>query len=191
MSRRHVRLASFALLALALPALAADSYTIDPEHASVMFKVKHLGVSYTWGRFNDVKGSFVLDEANPAASRIEVVIKTESVDSGNERRDRHLRNADFFDAAQFPEIRFVSKTVSRAEPNQFTVTGDLTLHGVTRPLTVTVNKVGAGADPWGGQRAGGELTFTVKRSDFGMSYGLPNVVGDEVTLFVSLEGIKQ
>lgn len=191
MSRRHVRLASFALLALALPALAADTYTIDPEHASVMFKVKHLGVSYTWGRFNDVKGSFVLDEANPAASRIEVVIKTESVDTGNERRDRHLRNADFFDAAQFPEIRFVSKTVSRAEPNQFTVTGDLTLHGVTRPLTVTVNKVGAGADPWGGQRAGGELTFTVKRSDFGMSYGLPNVVGDEVTLFVSLEGIKQ
>lgn len=188
---RHVRLASFALLALALPALAADTYRVDPEHASVMFKVKHLGVSYTYGRFNEVSGSFVLDEANPAASRLEVVIKTQSVDTGNERRDRHLRNADFFDAGQFPEIRFVSKTVSRAEPNQFTVTGDLTLHGVTRPLTVTINKVGAGPDPWGGQRAGGELTFTVKRSDFGMSYGLPDVVGDEVTLFVSLEGIKQ
>jgi polyisoprenoid-binding protein YceI len=190
MSRR-VRLASFALLALALPALAADTYTIDGEHASVVFKVKHLGMSYTWGRFNAVSGSFVLDEANAAASRLEVVIRTESIDTGNERRDRHLKNADFFDAAQFPEIRFVSKTVRKTEPTQFEVVGDLTMHGVTRPLTVTITKLGQGPDPWKQQRCGGELTFTIKRSDFGMSYGLPDVVGDEVTLYVSLEGIKQ
>lgn len=187
---RLARLAPAALLAAALPVLAADTYRVDPDHASVVFKVKHLGVSYTWGRFNEVGGTFVLDEQNPAASRLEVVIKTASVDTGNARRDRHLRNADFFDAEQFPEIRFVSKRMSRRESNLWEVTGDLTLHGVTRPLTVQVTKIGAGRDPWGGERAGGELTFTIKRSDFGMG-GMLEAVGDEVTLYVSLEGIKQ
>lgn len=187
---RTVRLACLSLVALALPAFAADTYRVDPEHASVVFKVKHLGVSYVWGRFNQVAGTFVLDEANPAASRVEVVIQTASVDTGNARRDRHLRNADFFDAEQFPEVRFTSKQMTRKESNLWEVTGDLTLHGVTRPLTVQITKVGAGKDPWGGERAGGELTFTIKRSDFGMS-GLLEAVGDEVTVFVGLEGVKQ
>lgn len=187
---RTVRLTPLALLALALPALAADTYQVDAEHASVVFKVKHLGMSYTWGRFNQVAGTFTLDEERPAASRLEIVIQTTSVDTGNARRDRHLRSADFFDAEQFPEIRFVSKQVARRESNLWEVTGDLTLHGVTRPLTVQITKIGAGADPWGNHRAGGELTFTIKRSDFGMG-GMQEAAGDEVTLFVSLEGIKQ
>lgn len=187
---RNLRLACFGLVALAAPVLAADTYQVDPEHASVVFKVKHLDVSYVWGRFNQVAGTVVLDEQNPAASRIEIVIQTASVDTGNERRDRHLRSADFFDAEQFPEIRFVSKQMTRKESNLWEVTGDLTLHGVTRPLTVQITKVGEGKDPWGGHRLGGELSLTIKRSDFGMT-GMIGPVGDEVTIHVSLEAIKQ
>lgn len=187
---RTVRFGSLALLALALPALAADTYDVDKEHASVVFKVRHLGMSDTWGRFNDVGGTLVIDEQDPSKSTFNIVIKTESVDTGNERRDRHLRNADFFDAGQFPEITFKSKTVRRSEPSVWEVAGDLSLHGVTKPLTVRITKIGGGQDPWGKTRIGGELSFTIKRSDFGMT-GMQQAVGDEVTLFVSLEGIKK
>ena len=186
---RTVRFASLSVLALALPALAADTYDVDKEHASVVFKVRHLGMSDVWGRFNDVSGSFVLDDEDPARSSFDVLIKAESVDTGNGRRDRHLRNADFFDAGQFPEIRFTSKQVRRVEPSVYEVAGDLTLHGVTKPLTLRINKIGAGPTPMG-HRAGGEATFTIKRSDFGMG-GMLQAIGDEVTLFVSLEGIKR
>lgn len=185
-----VRFASLAVLTLALPVLAADTYDIDKEHASVVFKVRHLGISDTWGRFNDVSGTLVIDEQDPSRSRFEVVIKTESIDTGNQRRDRHLRNADFFDAGQYPEITFRSKSVRRAEPSVYEVTGDLSLHGVTKSVTLRINKLGGGPDPWGKTRIGGELTFTIKRSDFGMT-GMTPAVGDDVTLFVSLEGIKK
>lgn len=187
---RTVRLGSLAVLALALPALAADTYDVDKEHASVVFKVRHLGMSDTWGRFNDVAGTLVIDDQDPSKSTFSIVIKTESVDTGNERRDRHLRNADFFDAGQFPEITFRSKTVRRPEPSAWEVAGDLSLHGVTKPVTLRINKIGQGQDPWGKTRIGGELTLTIKRSEFGMT-NMQQAVGDEVTLFVSLEGIKK
>lgn len=187
--RRHA--ASFALLlGLSATALAAETFRVDGEHASVVFKVKHLNMSWVWGRFNQVAGRFTLDEQAPASSRFELTIQAASVDTGNERRDRHLRNADFFDAGQFPHIRFVSAAVRKLDEARWEVTGDLTLHGVTRAQTLTITKLGAGQDPWNNYRCGGEATFTIKRSDFGMG-GLLDLVGDEVTLMVSLEGIRE
>jgi polyisoprenoid-binding protein YceI len=187
--RRHV--ASIALLlALASSTLAAETFRVDGEHASVVFKIKHLNMSWVWGRFNQVAGRFTLDEETPASSRFEITIQTESIDTGNQRRDRHLRNADFFDAGQFPQIRFVSAAVRKTDATHYEVTGDLTLHGVTRPLTVTITKLGAGQDPWNNYRCGGELSFTIKRSDFGMG-GMLEAVGDEVTMMISLEGIRE
>jgi polyisoprenoid-binding protein YceI len=179
-------------LALAAPAAAwaADSYQVDPEHASVVFKIRHLGMSDVYGRFDHVAGTFALDEQDPGKSTFDITIDADSVDTGNARRDRHLKSADFFDVGQFPTIHFASKQVRHPEPSAWEITGELTLHGVTKPLTLTVTKIGAGADPWGHQRMGGAATFTVKRSDFGMAF-MPDAVGDEVTLMISLEGVKQ
>jgi polyisoprenoid-binding protein YceI len=185
---------------LVLPALAlvvglgsvhaADIYQLDPVHTAALFKVKHAGVSYTYGRFNDVSGNLVWDGANPAASRIDIAIQTGSVDTHNEKRDAHLANPDFFDAKQFPSLTFVSKSFAKVDDSTFAVTGDFTLHGVTKPLTVNVVKTDEGKDPWGGYRIGFESTFTIKRSDFGMTKATESV-GDEVTVIFATEGIRK
>jgi polyisoprenoid-binding protein YceI len=169
---------------------AADHYERDESHTAALFKVKHLGISYTHGRFNDVRGSIHFDAANPAASKVAITVQASSVDTHNEKRDAHLANPDFFDAKQFPELKFVSTEFKKAEGDTYAVTGDFTLHGVTKPLTISVTKIGEGKDPWGGYRIGFETTFTIKRSDFAMNKML-ETVGDEVTITFSIEATKK
>lgn len=169
---------------------AADTYTVDPVHTAALFKIKHLGVSYTYGRFNDVSGSVVFDATNPVASKVDITIQAGSVDTFNQKRDAHLANPDFFDAKQFPVLKFVSTAFKKVDDNTFDVTGDFTLHGVTKPITIKAVKIGEGKDPWGGYRIGFESTFTIKRSDFGMTK-MMEAVGDDVTVTFSTEGIKK
>jgi polyisoprenoid-binding protein YceI len=177
-------------LALTAPAARAEQYKVDPVHSSVVFRIKHLGVSYCYGRFDKISGTFTLDEQNPAASTIDVVVESGSVDTGNAQRDTHLRNPDFFDAAKFPTIRFVSNKVTRQGSGPYSVAGDLTLHGVTKPVTLEIEATGSGKGMMGEVRSGLETIFSIKRTDFGMEK-MVGPVADDVRLMVSVEGIRQ
>jgi polyisoprenoid-binding protein YceI len=171
------------------PAGAAPPQTlkVDAVHSSVIFRIKHLNVSWFYGRFTDVSGTVTLDEAKPAESSVEFDIKTESVDTHDAKRDKHLKSSDFFSATEFPSIHFKSKSVMK-DKDHYQVDGELTLHGVTKPLSVSVEPSGSGDTPMG-HRAGYETTFTVKRSDFGMG-GMLDALGDEVRVTVSVECTK-
>jgi len=188
--------ASFALVlalgsALALPGHArADTFNLDPVHSFVVFQIGHMGISHVWGRAVGPTGSFTIDPADPTRSSIQVEVKAESIDTANTARDNHLHGPDFFDAKQFPTISFKSTAFKKTADNTYEVTGNFILHGVTKPLTVTLTRIGEGQKPAPmGYRAGYETTFTLKRSDFGMTTML-DAVGDEVKLTVSLEGSK-
>jgi polyisoprenoid-binding protein YceI len=169
---------------------AADTFRTDPTHSTVVFRVKHLNISYCYGRFNKVAGTFRLDEANPADSLVDIQVTASSIDTDNAERDRHLRNADFFDVERFKTSRFQSKKTTRKPNGPFIVEGELTLHGVTRPITVEIEPTGAGKGMLGETRAGLETVFNIRRTDFGMNK-MVGPVADEVRLMVSLEGIKE
>ena len=172
-------------------ASAADTYKVDAVHSSVVYRVKHMGTSNHWGRFNDLSGTFSLDEANPAKSSLDFTIKTDSIDSGNAKRDQHLKSPDFFNAVQYPKITFKSKGVAKSGA-AYDVSGDLTLHGVTKPVTVKVTPVGTGKDMKGTPTAGIDASFTIKQSEFGITKMTgPNMIGDEVLVIVGIEGGKQ
>jgi polyisoprenoid-binding protein YceI len=181
-------LAVAALVAGSLVANAADSYHLDPAHTSVTFKVEHLGLSWTHGRFNDVSGDFRIDAANPSASRFALTIKTESVDTANAKRDEHVASPDFFNAKQFPVISFKSTAVKAVE-HGLEVTGDFTLHGETKPVTLLLTGGKTGEFPPGVRRTGYTTHLKIKRSDYGMDKML-QVVGDEVHIEISFEGVK-
>jgi polyisoprenoid-binding protein YceI len=175
----------------AAPAQAkTETYKIGPVHSSVVFRIKHLDITYFYGRFNDVGGTVVLNEADPAACAIEAEVKVESIDTHNADRDKHLKSADFFDVKQHPLITFKSTSFKKAGEQTYEVQGNLTLHGVTKPLTVKLERTGAGPGLKSEFRAGFETEFTVKRSEFDMT-SLPDGLGDEVRLTVSLETIRQ
>lgn len=175
---------------LAGSAFAADTYNVDHDHSNFLFKIQHLGVSNTIGRFNEFSGTFSLDTKDPSKSSISLTIQTASVDSNAKKRDDHLRSPDFFDATTFPTLTFVGKTYEKVSDTVFKVTGDVTLHGVTKPLTITITKVGEGSDPWGGFRQGWSSSFTLKRSDFGMNF-MQGGIGDEVSISVEIEGVRK
>lgn len=177
-------------LFLSSSAFAADTWSVDPSHSTAIFRIKHFNASWQYGRFNDVSGTFVFDDADPTKSTLELSIKTDSVDTNNQKRDDHLKGPDFFNAAQYPTMTFKSKKVAAKSGNVWAVTGDLTIHGTTKEITVDVERTGTGKDPWGGTRTGAEATFTIKRSDYGVS-GLPDGLGDEVRIVVSAEAIKK
>lgn len=172
-----------------VPALAADRYKVDGDHSFVNFRIKHLGLSWADGRFNALSGRFDLDVADPSKCSVSVEVRATSVDTNNAKRDQHLRGPDFFNARQFPVIRFVSTSVESAGGGVWTLNGKLTLRGVTKPITATLDLVGEGKDPWGGYRAGATAAFSIKRSEFGMTYMLDGL-SDEVELVVSLEGVR-
>ena len=152
----------------AAPAFAAN-YKVDPVHSSATFRVKHMNTSYTYGRFNAISGTFAIDEADPAKSSFDFTVKTDSVDTADAGRDAHLKNTAFFNAKQFPSITFKSKSVKSSGKDTLEVTGDLTLHGVTKPITVSIELTRHGkATCRGTAIAGIESVFTIKRSDFGM-----------------------
>jgi polyisoprenoid-binding protein YceI len=169
---------------------ASGTYTIDATHSSAIFRVKHMGVSWFYGAFKDVSGTFAWDAAHPEKSSVELTIAVESVDTRNEKRDQHLKSADFFSAAEFPEITFKSSKVKQVKEGVLEVTGELSLHGQSQPLTVQVEL--AGMAPAGGRRpamAGFETTFTIQRSAFGMDNML-EALGDEVRVTLSVEAGK-
>jgi polyisoprenoid-binding protein YceI len=184
------------IFVLGLPAMlssfshAAETYKLDPMHTSIVFRVKHLGIAYVYGRFNGPSGSFVFDETSPSNSAIEMQAETKNVDTAVEKRDTHLKSPDFFNAGEYPIVSFKSKSVKNLTEAVYEVSGDLTLLGKTRPITVKVNATGAGKDPWGNFRRGFETSFSIKRSDFGMTFMMDGV-SDEVNLTVSVEGIRQ
>lgn len=184
-------LAPVALLAAlfsAAPA-AAETYEIDAGHTTIGFEVKHLGISNVVGRFGEFEGTINLSSDKPEATTAEVSVNAASVYTGLEKRDDHLRNPDFFNATEFAKVTFKSTGVKNATDKGFDLTGDLTMLGVTKPVTLTVSGVTDEIDdPWGGKRRGASATATFKRSDFGMSYGIDNgAVGDEVTVEIELE----
>jgi len=171
-------------------ATAMETYEVDPEHSAIVFRIKHLGITYVYGSFNELSGTLRIDDQAPANNSVQISAKTASVDTAVAQRDDHLRSQDFFDAKKFPAISFSSKSFKKLDQESYEVTGALDLHGITRPLTVSVQHTGSGKDPWGGYRTGYETTFTIKRSDFGMTTML-NGVGDEVRITLSVEGIRK
>lgn len=169
----------------ATDASAPREYKVDSVHSRALFRVQHLGSGMFWGRFNDVGGTFTCAPGTADGLKFNVVIKTESVDSGVEKLDQHLRAEDFFAVKDFPEMSFVSTSARKTGDNTYDVAGDLTLHGVTKPIVAKLEYTGGR-----GARAGFEATFAIKRSDFGMKYGVDNgALGDEVRVVVALEGI--
>ncbi len=172
------------------PEGAGGTYKIDPVHSSNWFRIRHLNVANFYGRFNKVEGSFVLDDANPTAGTLDVQVKVETIDTNNADRDKHLKSAEFFDAAQHPTIAFKSKAVTKLNERDYEVRGELTLRGVTRPLTVKLTRTGSGPGLRGEFRTGLETSFEIKRSEFGMT-ALMGGLGDEVLLTFSFEGVRQ
>lgn len=174
---------------LGIPSYAADTYKIDPVHSSVVFGIMHLGVTNVYGRFNDISGTAVFDTEDPSKSSVDIEVKVESIDTDEPKRDQHLKSPDFFNAKQFPVMTFKSNKVE-AKGDNYTISGDFTLHGVTKPLTVDFKKGAVAKGMQGETRTGGETHFAIKRSDFGMKF-MPDAIGDEVKIVVSFEGIKQ
>lgn len=181
-------------LAAAVSAQAAPvTFKIDPAHSEMAFVIRHL-VSKVHGNFGKFQGSFTYDAANVAASAVSVDIVTASINTGVERRDNHLRSADFFAADSFPSTRFVSTSVKPVDKDNFEITGDLTMHGVTRPVTLTANVLGSGPGPDGAPRMGFEAAGKLNRKDFGVlwNHQLDKggwVLGDDVDLRITVEAI--
>ncbi|OOZ39328.1 hypothetical protein BOW53_11985 [Solemya pervernicosa gill symbiont] len=181
------------VLALAVVAtpVAAEDYVIDTKgaHASVQFKIKHLGYSWLYGRFNTFVGEFSYDEKQPNSAKISVTIDTASLDSNHAERDKHLRGSDFFDVKKYPRAKFVS-TSYKEMGEKGELKGILTLRGVTKPVTIAVNQIGAGDDPWGGFRRGFAGSTTITLADFGFTYNL-GPASREAEIMLSIEGIRK
>jgi len=176
---------------LAAPLQAAD-YDIDNKgaHAFIQFKIKHLGYSWLLGRFNKFDGQFSYDEKKPNKSTIVVNIDASSIDSNHAERDKHLRSKDFLDTGKFPTAKFVSTSFKEQGKGKATLKGKLTLHGVTKPITIKLKHIGHGADPWGGYRRGFEGSTTLTLKDFGINYDL-GPASRTVEMFLSIEGIRR
>ena len=187
------RLAPLALMAaLVVPTAApAADYIIDNKggHAAISFRIKHLGFSWLSGRFDQFSGTYSYDPKVPEASKVSVEIDTTSVSSNHAERDKHLRNTDFLDVAKFPKATFVSKKVEPAGEGKAKITGDLTLRGVTKEVTIDASYVGGGADPWGGNRTGFTGTTKFALADYGITFNL-GPASKEVELTLDVEGVQ-
>jgi polyisoprenoid-binding protein YceI len=176
-------------LGFGLSAYGADTYKVDPVHSSVVFGIKHNSVTNFYGAFKEISGTVTFDAADPSKSSVDLTVAVESVDTRSEKRDQHLKSPDFFNAKQFPAITFKSNKIEGSGDN-YKISGDLTIHGVTKPITVDFKR---GADGKGGQGktvGGGEAHFTIKRSDYDMKFMI-GPVGDDVNIILSLEGAKE
>jgi polyisoprenoid-binding protein YceI len=187
---------SMATTAAAQSGGAAATYAADVVHSTIMFQIRHAGVTNFYGRFNDFEGNFSLNEQNPVASRFDFTIRLETVDTGVSGRDDHLRSPDFFNVAQFPTATFKSTDVKKTGDDTYEVTGELNLHGQSKPITATLTKTGVGTFR-GNEVMGIEAVFQIKRADFGMTtYLAPDGgegggIGNTVTVTVAIEGVKQ
>ncbi|MDR0219404.1 MAG: YceI family protein [Enterobacteriaceae bacterium] len=169
----------------------AANYKIDTagQHAFIEFRIQHLGYSWVYGSFNKFDGNFTFDEKNPAADKVNVVINTDSVDTNHAERDKHLRSADFLNAAKYPQAKFTSTKVEK-KGEQYDIIGNLTLNGVTKPVTLKAKLMGEGKDPWGGYRAGFEAHATLSLQDFKIKTNL-GPKSQEVELIISVEGVQE
>lgn len=193
--RRLLPILFLGALALAVPALGAQ-YEIDAAHSAVSFKIKHLTISSVKGTFDDFSGTFTFDPADPAAASVEAVIQTASVSTGNEKRDEHLRAPDFFDVAQFPTITFKSTAVEMSGPGEGVLKGNLTMHGVTKEVTLALTFNGTITDPWGNEKAGFSAVGKLDRTDFGLSYGKVLeggglMIGNDVEFTIEIEATQK
>ncbi len=175
---------------------ATTTWKIDPAHSAAEFKVKHMMISNVKGKFGNISGLLTLDEGDPAQSSVEATIPIASVNTGDDQRDAHLKSGDFFDAEKFPEMSFKSTQVKSTEPGEMAVTGDLTLHGVTKPVTFAVEGPSEPAkDPWGNMRVGLSATAKISRKDFGLTWNAALetggvLVGDDVAITLDVQFIK-
>jgi polyisoprenoid-binding protein YceI len=193
MIKRYALVAAAAVLA-ASPALAADSYTFDKSHTTVLFQVRHIVTNVT-GKFKDFAGTIQIDKADPSASTVEFTIQAASVDTNEPKRDEHLRSADFFDVAKQPTITFKSTAVKATGKDAYSVTGNLTLRGVTKTVALPVQFLGEGKDPWGNEKVGFDITTVLNRKDYGINWNKTLdqggvLVGDEVKVQISVEANK-
>jgi polyisoprenoid-binding protein YceI len=173
----------------------ATTWKIDPAHSQIEFSVRHMMITTVKGRFAGVEGTVHLDEANPAAASVDVRIDAASIDTREAQRDAHLRSADFFDVDRFPHLTFTATRGLERQGGRSTLAGDLTIHGVTRPVVLDVTEEGRGRDPWGGERLGFSATAKIKRSDFGLTWNQTLetggvLVSDDVRISLDLELVK-
>jgi polyisoprenoid-binding protein YceI len=172
-------------------ATAARTFVIDKAHSEAIFQVRHL-VTRVRGRFTDLGGTVTFDEASPERSSVTFTIRAASVDTGTPDRDAHLRSEDFFHVEKYPEITFVSAAVKASGGNAYQITGDLTIRGVSRRITLPVTYLGKAKDPWGNEKAGFETEVSINRKDFGLVWNAALetggfLVGDEVKISVSIQ----
>jgi polyisoprenoid-binding protein YceI len=170
------------------------NWSFDNVHSHIGFSVRHLMISKVRGIFNKWSGTFDYDENDPTRSKLDVRIDASSVDTREEKRDAHLRSADFFDVEKFPEVTFKSTGVTR-DGEDYVVSGDLTIHGNTKPVQLKVESLGRTKDPWGGERVGFSATGSVNRKDFGLHWNVALeaggvVVGDKIEISIEIEALR-
>jgi len=185
------------IIALSLPALAsATTWNIDPDHSNIGFKVRHLMISNVKGSFDKNSGVVDINDKDITKSKVQVSIDTASVNTNVTKRDEHLRSADFFDVAKFPTMTFVSKKVAKAGKDKLKVTGDLTIHGITKEVVLNVEGPSKESkDPWGNIRSGATASTRINRTDFGLVWNKALetggvVVGEEIAINLEIEMIK-
>jgi len=198
-----MKLSKVATIATVAVALAAGAFAqparweIDPAHSNVSFAVRHMMVSNVRGEFTKLAGGLDVVGSDPATAKVSVTIEAASVNTREPKRDDHLRSADFFDVAKFPTLTFVSKKIASAGDGRLKMTGDLTIHGVTREVTFDVDSLTPPMkDPWGGTRAGAHATATINRKDFGLVWNKALeaggvLVGEDVTITIEVELVKK
>jgi polyisoprenoid-binding protein YceI len=194
MKRSRTLFAALAAVALAVTAGAADTYTFDKAHSDVTFQIRHF-VSKVRGRFTDFDGTIVADRAKPEASSVEFTIKATSIDTDNENRDKDLRSANFFEVEKFPDITFKSTKVTAKGQDRYDVTGNLTMHGVTKEITLPVSFLGV-VNTGRGEKAGFETSITLNRKDFGITWNRVldaggTTLGDDVLVSINVEANKK
>jgi polyisoprenoid-binding protein YceI len=171
------------------------TYTIDPSHSRLGFVARHAMVTKVRGGFNDFAGAFTIDAASPSASSAELTIEAASIDTRNADRDAHLKSNDFFAMDEYPQLRFVSTAIEQVSETDYRVTGDLTLRGVTKPVTIDLAYTGAAVDPWGNTRVGFEGSTKVNRKDWGLNWNTALeaggvLVSEKVTLEFEISATK-
>ena len=185
MRRLFLTYAAAVSLCLAGSAVAKE-FELDPAHTHLGFKILHAGTSYTHGRINNPQGTLVWDE-DPSKATLEITAETKNIDTGNDKRDEHLRGDDFFSAKEFPTMSFKSSSFKKVDDKNYEVAGDLTIKGTTKPITLKLAYVGtSNIAQMGGERVGFGGVFTIKRSDYGINY-MPQALGDDVEITVDLE----
>lgn len=191
-SRRFQQLLVAIVVSIVASSTFAADYTVDKKgmHAYIGFKISHLGYSWLYGRFNDFEGDFSYDKANPNKSKINISIDTASVDSNHAERDKHLRSKDFLHVDKFPKATFVSTSYKENADGSGELVGKLTLHGVTKSITIKTQYINEGKDPWGGYRIGFEGTTELAMADFGITKDL-GPASKDLELTLAIEGVRK